>query len=394
MYTMEPNENKKIPSNFEMKVIEFAQVNIPVFSEVASRGRDWIDYGADNFYPTYLSNLKHSSAKHGAILNTKAQMTAGEGFITEANQVLIDFLANKSGEEKINKIVKKVAVDLNIYGGFSLNVIWSKDREKIAQIEYLDFSKVRLAKKEKITDKTTTADELRIKELDYYYVSPDWANYRRPENTPKKYQGFSAVYNKDEASQIYYTIIEEAGVDFYTLPDYIGAQKWINLDALIADFHLSSVENGFHPGLIINFATGIPTEEEMDDIYQKLQAKYAGSSNANKIILTWSNGAEQAPTITPISLNDTDERFKAITEVVDNNIFAGHGVTSPMLFGIREAGQLGGRNELREAYMIYLGREIRPKQIVIEDAFTQFTTINGYPKSLKIQNLKIYEDGQ
>ena len=69
---MEPKkiENKTI-------VIGFSNDKVPTFNEV--RGHQYIKYGENNDYPSYLVNLFNRSAKHNAIITAKQLYIAGQG---------------------------------------------------------------------------------------------------------------------------------------------------------------------------------------------------------------------------------------------------------------------------------------------------------------------------
>jgi hypothetical protein len=47
---------------------------------------------------------------------------------------------------------------------------------------------------------------------------------------------------------------------------------------------------------------------------------------------------------------------------IEQTILTSHRITSPMILGIREAGQLGGRAELIDAYNLFLEIVVRPVQ--------------------------------
>jgi hypothetical protein len=54
----------------------------PVVSEV--RGKDYIEYGTEdwkNLYPQFLIDLYYNSSTHAAIINSTAEMIAGQDLI-------------------------------------------------------------------------------------------------------------------------------------------------------------------------------------------------------------------------------------------------------------------------------------------------------------------------
>ena len=65
--------------------IELSTSTSPTVQEV--RGRDWIEYGTDdwkNLYPQFLIDLYYSSSISAAIINSTSEMIAGEALIIEA----------------------------------------------------------------------------------------------------------------------------------------------------------------------------------------------------------------------------------------------------------------------------------------------------------------------
>jgi hypothetical protein len=88
--------------------------------------------------------------------------------------------------ENVSEVMRKVALDYMIFGGFALNVIWSKDRKSIAEIYHVDFSRIRSGKINPETDK-----------IDCYYYSPDWTNVKK--YIPEEIKAFSQ--NEKEPSQ-------------------------------------------------------------------------------------------------------------------------------------------------------------------------------------------------
>ena len=66
----------------------------------------------------------------------------------------------------------------------------------------------------------------------------------------------------------------------------------------------------------------------------------------------------------------------------------GHRVTSPMLLGVKTEGQLGGRNELLQAYELYMNSVVKPFQNTILKTFKKLLSINGIAIPIYIQDVK------
>ncbi|MFN9370767.1 MAG: phage portal protein [Planctomycetaceae bacterium] len=335
----------------------------------------WITWGVDNLFPDRLLQLMNKSSKHNAILKTKAAMIGGNGFKKDGlSLTTLQFLKNVYNKYDLDEILARVSYDLEIYGSFCLNIVWSKDRKSIAQINYMDPRKVRIA---------TYREEFQV---DHYWVSDDWSSIRK--NTPVLYPGFS-IKDRSKASQILYVKEYRPGCEWYGIPEYISAANWIELEWEIAMFHLSSIRQGFHPSMVINFANAVPSEEEMDSVIRRLRDEYEGASRGGKVIFTFSDSKDTAPVITPIDLNNSDERFIELNKNVTEGIFVGHRATNPNLFGVRVSGELGNKNDLIESLQVFQAQYVDSKQQLLEQTFNRLSKINGITEKLEINKFKL-----
>jgi hypothetical protein len=104
---------------------------------------------------------------------------------------------------------------------------------------------------------------------------------------------------------------------------------------------------------------------------------------------------ENAPVITPIASNGTDEYYTTINDLVTQKILTAHRITSPMMLGIKTEGQLGGRDETMDAYLLFTNTVVRPFQQAILDCFDEIFKINyGNDYILGVEQLKLYSDGK
>jgi len=332
------------------------QQTAPKITENAAN--DWVSYGDGeykNMYPNFLIDIYNSSATHSAIVNASSAMIAGGEILIEedggnlsAFVQLKKFLAsvNRNGETA-HELVTKLSFDLKLFGAYAINIIWSKDKSKIAEMHHIPVEQVRVGRK----NESGLVDE--------YYVSSDWGNYRKKEYTPRRVAAYNKL-DRSEPSQIIYCGIYSPGMEAYFTPDYLSSTNWILTDHLTSEFHLSNITNGFSPSFWINFNNGIPTQEERHKIEHQIKEKFNGAGNAGKFVLTFSDDANNAPQLQPISLSDADKQYTVLNELCIQNIMIGHRVTSPMLLGVKTEGQLGGRNELLTAYELFSNTVINP----------------------------------
>jgi len=349
--------------NNRLLQVYLEQQTAPKFVETPNQ--DWINYGDGeyrNTYPNFLIDLYNSSATHAAIVNATAAMIAGKEIVIEEDggnlQAFVElkkFLAsvNRNGDTA-HDIITKFAFDLKLFGAYAMNVIWSKDKTKIAEIHHIPVEQVRVGK----TGVSGFVEE--------YYVSSDWSQYRKKEYTPRRVAAYNTA-DRSEASQIYYCGIYSPGMEAYFTPDYTASTNWILTDHLTSEFHLSNISNGFAPSYWINFNNGVPTQEERFKIEQQIAGKFAGAGNAGKFVMTFSDDSNSAPDLQAIQLSDADKQYTVLNELCIQNIMIGHRVTSPMLLGVKTEGQLGGRNELLQAYELYSNTVVQPhKDLVLK----------------------------
>ena len=353
-------------------------LNIQLTNEVQPKvkeinGLDWVQYGDGEYrnnYPQYLVDLYNNSATHAAVINATAAMIAGEDLLPEEHDDLSQYVELKkflgaiNGKETAHDIFTKVAFDLKLQGAFALNVIYSKDRSKIAEVHHIPVEQLRVG----------TPDENGI--VRDYYISADWAQYRKKEYMPRRVAAFNAN-DRREGSQILYTGLYSPAMELYHTPDYVAATNWVQVDNLTSDFHLNNIANGFSGSYFINFSNGIPTQEERQQIERQITQKFTGANNAGKFVLTFSDDANSRPEIVPIQVSNADKQYTVLNELCIQNIMIGHRVTSPMLLGVKTEGQLGGRNELTQAYELYMNTVVKPYQNTILRTFKRLLAVNG-----------------
>jgi len=362
------NDDKKRIDSFN-----FNAVSIPAPLEKINRTKKWVEYGSDNLYPLYLISLSNKSSLHAAILKQKSMLIGGGGFAkTNLSPEAMLFIKNIYNDDDLDEILFKIALDLELYGGFYLNIIWSKDGEKISEINYIDPSKVRIA----VPDEK---DE--YPQIENYWISDGWENVQK--YPPTLYPGFSTV-KKEKRSQILYVKEYRPGTEWYARPEYEPGVRWIELEWEISNFHLNNVKNGFHPSMHINFPIGQPSNEEAFEIIKRLKAQYQGTDMAGNVMVTFSDNKDTAVSFDPIELNTTDARFLMLNEQVTDGILKAHRVTNPALFGIETPGALGSRNEMLESLEIFQTQYTSPKQRLIEKIFNWLRRINGIKDQLII----------
>tara|TARA_R110002012_G_scaffold62994_4_gene165870 strand:- start:2962 stop:4794 length:1833 start_codon:yes stop_codon:yes gene_type:complete len=369
-------------NKLELSIVELAAQTSPVIREV--QGKDWIEYGTEdnkNLYPQFLIDLYYNSSTHSAIVNQTAAMIAGDGIIIEdetnldALVRLKKFINSANSNETLQEVMDKIAFDLKLQGAYALNVIWSKDRQTISEIYHIGVEKIRAG----------LPNEMGV--IDTYYISADWSNTRKAANKPTPIKAFNTK-DRTSANQILYSSLYSPMMDVYGTPDYSGCVNWCLTDQMVSEFHLSNIKNGFSGSYFINFNNGVPTREERVQIERQIERKFSGATNAGKFVLTFSDGKENEPTITPISVSNADKQYLALQELLTQNILTGHRVTSPMLMGIKNDTGLGSNvDELNSAFEVYQNTVIKPFQANILKTLAKVFEVNDMNLPISIKQL-------
>jgi hypothetical protein len=338
---------------------------VPVMLE--NRSGKYITYGFANEYPYYLLDNYRRSSKHNAIVNGKVNYImgggwqAGDDLTVEQQARFIKFFDGMSSTEDLNDITEKLVLDLEIFNGFAVAVTWSK-LGTIAKMEHVPFEKIRVDKEEKM------------------FQVADWYNDDMMQLFPKvgdieKIPAFDPENRLGK--QLFYYRVYAAGVKHYPLPEYIGGNAWIEADVQVANFHNNNLRNNFWGGYLINFNNGIPTPEEQGDIERQIKRKFSGTDNAGRFVVTFNDDAAKAPTLEPLTPSDMDKQFEILNKAIQQEIFIAHRVTNPQLFGVKTEGQLGGRNELVEAYELFKATYVNDRVRKVERMINYLGSFNG-----------------
>lgn len=321
--------------------------------------RHLIEWGKDNQYPIYLLNLynAYGSTTHKSIINRKVKLTSGQGWDDVNNPQLEKFMK----DNRLNKEVVKVSLDYELFNGFCLEVIYNKEGTEISSLKHVPFHKVRIGIESEDVPFT------------HYWYSDDWGQYKKKGYEPCLYREYNPYIT--EGKQLYYHSDYNPATDgLYPIAGYSTSLNYIELDYEVGKFHLNQVKQGYSPSFILNFATGIPTAEEQDEFYREFKRNYSGTDNSGKMILTYSEGVEGKPELIPIQLNDSDDRFIMLAELVERNIVMGAEIPPQLV--VLTPGKLGSSEERDELQTEFQQSYISPRQNVIEEAYNMILNTN------------------
>ncbi len=348
--------------------------------EEKDRSLGFVKWGKKNDYPFFLVDLYNGSAYHQGIIKNKTHYIAGGG-LQIVSGMLQPFIDNRWSDFDMNEIAERLAFDQELFGGMAVKGTWNKEGTKVVMWEHIPIDVIR-----------TSVDERT------YYISDDWtALNQSPEKTNLR---ILPAYDKDNRNGsfiLYYKephlrTRKELGV--YPKPSYYGGITAIQTDVDISKFHMYELQNGFKSGTLINFPSGYPeTTEELNRLKENVKGRSQSVEDAGEIILTFSNGKDEAPEVLSLNGNNLDQRYLATEKSVQQNILVAHAITSPQLFGVRQEGSFNSAESM-DLFNIFKATYVNTKQKRIEWMLNLMLKLGGYIGEIKLVDVEPFPKPQ
>ena len=345
-----------------MFMLTFAEAKQPEFME--KRGVGYIEFGSNNDYPGYLLDMYNKSAKHNAIVRGKVNYITGNGWATKEPDAAAEMFMKKANDyENLNDLTRKVSIDIEVFGGAYLEVIWSEVGGMLTTVNHIDYTKIR-------SNKDNTS----------FWYKKDWKDSREKST---EIPAFNTQVR--QGKQILYIKEYRPGMDTYALPGYMGALNYILSDVEVSKHVLGNAQTGFSASKLITLPNGEPSNEEKGNIEKRFEKRFTGA-DGKKFILNFVTGADRKAIVEDLGTSDlTKEDFGRVDSMIQQNIFAGHQITTPSLFGIAEPGKMGTRTEMRDGYEIFKSTYCNDKQQFLESVFNMLARLKGATQDMYIQ---------
>ena len=342
---------------------------------VESRNKEWIEFGTDNDFFNFLIDKANGSATNSACINSISQMIYGKGLSATDSARRPEQYARMISLFKKDDL-RRFAYDLKLTGQCAIQVIYSKNKKTIEKVEHLPIETLR-------AEKCGAED----KEVQAYYYFPKWEDIK-PSDKPLRIPAFG-VSDTPKPIEILYVKPYEAGMYYYSTPDYIGGIQYADLEIEVSNYHINNVRNGLSPSMMINFNNGVPDEETQVLTENKIKQKYQGSSRAGTPIIAFNDNKESAATIEAIQLSDAHNQYQFINEVAQSKILIAHRIVSPMLLGIKDNSGFGNNaEELKDSSILMNNMVIAPFQELLTDAFDKILAFNNISLNLYFKTLQ------
>jgi hypothetical protein len=352
-------------------VVNLAQYEAPIIEE--SKKNEWVTYGENNSYYSFLIDRYKNSTTNNAIINNISRLIYGKGLsATDANKKPNEYaqmMAMLSSDD-----LRKVVLDFEMLGQAAFQVHYSNDRKQIKKLYHIP---VQLLAPEKCN---------KDGEIEGYYYSNNWEDLRN--YTPKRIPAFG--FSK-EPVEILFIQPYSVGMKYFSYVDYQGGLPYAVLEEEISNYLINEVQRGFSGRVVVNFNNGVPTEERQDSIKSQVVSQLSGT-NGHKVIVAFNNNAESKTTVDAMPVNDAPDLYNQLSEECMRKIMLSHNVTSPLMFGIASAnGFSSNADELQNSFVLFDNLVIRPKQDVLLAAIEKCLMFNGISLNLFFKTLKPLE---
>jgi hypothetical protein len=342
-------------------IINVNNNQLPIITEDTRTRYAWVPfgvYGHDDFFDA-ISTAYRVSTTNSACIEGLADLIYGKGLYSK----------NLEFDKTLQRVIpqeetKRVAFDLKLFGNAAYQVYWNAEHTEIVKMYHIPIQTLRA---EKLSD---------TKGVQCYYYCTDWNDQRAIKNK-KKLQAFGT---SNERMEVLYIKNYFPGLYYYSLPDWVAALQYSMSEGEISNLHFNNITNGFLPAVMINFNNGVPAPEERQTIEDLIQAKFTGTDNAGRFMLSFNDDPATKPTIDVIQIENLHEKYSYVAEYTQDRILVAHRVTSPLLFGIRTNGNgfSSQSEEMMTAFSIMQAMTISPFQNLILNSLDYALSKGGY----------------
>jgi hypothetical protein len=218
--------------------------------------------------------------------------------------------------------------------------------------------------------------------IENYYYCVDWTDQRKIRDKKK----IPAFGTSTEKMELFWLKNYSPNLYYYSLPDWVSAMQFAIVEAELSNLHINNIENGFLPMVMLNMNNGVPAPEERQTIEDLLYAKFTGTNNAGKFMLSFNDDPATKPTIDVVNIDNLHEKFRYVAEYAQDRILVGHRITSPLLFGIRTQanGFSSQSEEMKTAFSILQTMTISPFQNLILNSLDYILREGGYGGEMEL----------
>lgn len=342
---------QKTESPNNIRIISMASHQSPIFKPDFNN-KKWVLNGKKNGGYTYVIDRYKYSPTNSTIIDSYASYIYGKGLTSK-------YTAEAAGQwASVISIIpkdelRKVSQDYALFEEATIEILLGKSGNKIAEINHLPNEKVVPNEVDENGDITG------------YWYCFDWSDVQK--NKPEFIPAFElGTKEKRTIFKIKKYSINEF---YFSRPSYYSGLNYAELEEEISNYCINHIKNGLSVGHIININEGITDSTVKDEYAKNIEQKWTGTNNTNKFVLSFNSNKDSASTIESIQVSDAHKQYEFLTEEARKQLMVAHKITSPILFGIKDATGFGNNaDEMQVAFDELMLNVITPKQEVILDA--------------------------
>lgn len=341
---------------------------------VEDKRKDYVSYGDENNFFNYLIDRYVGSATNNAIIKGVSNQIFGKGLDA------LDSKRKPNQYAKMKSLLKdedlyRIIFDRKLLGMAAMQITY--DKGQVKSITHFPMETLRASK---------IADSGKIESWFYHH---NWVE-KKPNDKLKEIKSFG--FGNKKGNEIYVIKPYVSGYYYYTPVDYVGALPYALLEEEISDYLINDTINGFSGTKVINFNNGVPDEEKQKEIKNDVLKKVTGA-RGEKVIVAFNNDSESKTTVEDLPLNDAPAHYQYLSDECRNKLIVAHGVTSPLLIGVREAGGGLGSNadEIKNSAIFFDNIVIKPYQNEIINALNEIFAINNISLKLYFKTIQPLE---
>jgi len=332
--------SKKIQGNIE--VVNLVANDPTLIEQTPStneQGEQYVEFGAKDDHFQYMLDCYINSATHGAI----------------CNGMILRILAKGLDKPEVVEYedLKRFVTDRYIMG----NAAWQKVNGKLMHVpvNYLR--------------KHPANEDEHVLEFEYSTEWDQGGNGTDRKTLPNGQHFPNAPHS------IYWTKSYAPNTFYYGLPNFENGLAYAELEIALSKHLNKTVHNSFSVTKIINFNNGaIPDEQERKLTVKKVKDSVTGE-NGEPVIVAFNPDKDSAATVDDISVDNAAEKYQYISTEAQQKLIVAHGITSPLLLGIRDTGSGLGSNkdEMLQADEQLMKYQVEPLQREIEESIFKAT---------------------
>lgn len=339
-------------NRIQLSVLDIESKYVVSPDETTYGNKNLVTWGTDNQLPVLYHNCYNKSATLKSIIDGTINYILGDDIVLDESAAYWREKVNRTGLT-MRQLVSKMAFNLNVYGGFAIQVIFNK-LGQVVELFPLDFGRCR-----------TNEDGTKI------YYAKKWTKYQTKSQEFDRFDPKNI--NKDNPTQIFYYKNDTTN-SVYPLPPYAGALYDVLTEIECAKYSLNTVARGFSAKYLFNFpeANNL-TDEQKDGIEEAIKNKFCGSENETNFMLYWKNEDGSGIEVSKIESDETPERYIAIKDNARTNIFVAMR-TTPLLMGLVNGISTGwATQEFSDSFKLFQKTVIKPQQDIIVEALEKIT---------------------